>query len=405
MVAPTIQFRPFIEATSLYDTGLSNVALNENNQLANAASVGYGIKWGVSGSHSWKRSYLGLEYSGGFTQYDGKATIPHSQEQTFLLGINHRFSRHIRFSLRNSAGFFTRDYTLAGLARTVPFDPSQSYIPTTDFFDNRTIYLTSQADVTIEKSARTSVSLGGDAFINRRHSKALSDTDGFSARADLQYRASKTITIGAHYTYAHYSFTGVSGGTDMHGASFVFSMRPSRWVEFSGYGGVMRIESKFIRQVPIDPLIAQLLGIGQASQIFHTITYAPQFAGRLSRQFRTGTLYGSGGRSIMPGNGLFLTSIATTAMGGYTFTGVRSWSLNAQAGLNRAEASGNLHGRYNTYTASTAISRKLGRALHLTMRYTARQYSSGDFSQYNRLIYTAAVGISFAPGDVPLRLW
>jgi hypothetical protein len=287
----------------------------------------------------------------------------------------------------------------------VPFDPSQSYIPTTDFFDNRTIYATTQADLTIEKSSRLSINLGGDGFINKRHSEALASATGASARADAQYRVARNTTVGVNYTFNHYSFTNTIGGTDLHSLSGTYSVRPSRWFEFSAYAGILRLESKFIRELRIDPVIAQLLGIGDTTQIFHTMQYTPNLAARLSRRFRTGVLYVSGGHSVTPGNGLFLTSIATTAMGGYTFTGVRYWSFSVQGGTSRGNASGNISGRYDTTTAGVSISRSLGAGVHLTARYTARQYSSKDFEQYNRLIYTGAVGISFTPGDMPLRLW
>jgi hypothetical protein len=37
----------------------------------------------------------------------------------------------------------------------------QSYIPTTSFFDDSSVYLTTQADLTIQKSARLSFDFGG----------------------------------------------------------------------------------------------------------------------------------------------------------------------------------------------------------------------------------------------------
>jgi hypothetical protein len=35
----------------------------------------------------------------------------------------------------------------------------------------------------------------------------------------------------------------------------------------------------------------------------------------------------------------------------------------------------------------------------------ARRYDSGTFSRYDRLIYRGTIGISFSPGDLPVRIW
>jgi hypothetical protein len=37
--------------------------------------------------------------------------------------------------------------------------------------------------------------------------------------------------------------------------------------------------------------------------------------------------------------------------------------------------------------------------------YDARQYSSIEFRNYNRLVQEVHVGLGFTPGEVPLRVW
>jgi hypothetical protein len=308
-------------------------------------------------------------------------------------------------SLRESAGQFTRDFGLAGLSQTVSFDPAESYIPTTDFFDNRTLYLTTQADLSIQKTARLSFNFGGDGFLNRRHSAALAGSVGAVARSDVQYRVTRGTTVGAGYSYNHFTYTRVFGGTDVHSLTLSYSKQLSRRWEFSGYGGAMRVESKFIQVVPSDPIILELLGIPNTTQIFHAATWHPRLSGRLSWTFRNGIIQFSGARSMTPGNGLFLTSYTSNVMGGYTSTGLRTWSFTVRGGVISSSATGNIAGNYSNATGNLSVSRRLGRGVHLTGVYSVRQYSSKDFDKYNRLIYSATVGIGFTPGDVPLRIW
>ncbi len=404
MAAPEIRFRPFLEIGALYDTGLAGVAVTEKGDLANQASYGLDFKWGVSGVHSWRRTKLGLEYSGSFQHYHQR-TFYDSINESLMLGISHQLTRRATLTLKESAGIFSRDFGLMSLPQTVPFDPSTTLIPTTDFFDNRTIYVNSEADLTLQKTARLSFDFGGMGATVRRRSSALYNLTSAGAHGDFQYRVSRRTTIGAEYFYNHFQFARVLGGTDLHGAALTLSMRLSRWLEFSGYGGAARIETKFLQRVPVSPVIATLFGITYSSEIVHSIMYEPSLGARLSRTFQRGVAYISAGHTVTPGNGLFLTSTATNVFSGYTYTGLRRWSFSAQGGYQRSESIGNVTGSYGSESGAVTVSRQLVHSVHFIANYQVRRYESPDFSKYNRLIHNARIGLGFAPGDIPLRIW
>jgi hypothetical protein len=287
----------------------------------------------------------------------------------------------------------------------VPFDPSQGYIPRTDFFDNRTIYLSTQADFTLQQSARVSYNFGGDGFLVRRRSSALYGVTGASARADMQYRLSRRTTAGVAYNFSHYDFTRVFGGTSMHMLMGTYGVRLTRTLELSASAGALRAEMKFVRTVPVDPAITALLGITSGSRISYSVTYLPTFQLRLSQAVQHGVAYVAVGRTVTPGNGLFLTSSMTSADAGYTYTGIRRWSLGVNANYTSAKSMSNIVGKYRGMGGGFTASRALGRAMHGVTSFRARKYDSGTFANYNRLIYEARIGIGFAPGDVPLRIW
>jgi hypothetical protein len=401
---PQIDFRPFLEIASDYDTGLAGVSVNAQGQLGNAASVGVEFVGGISGTHSWRHTKISLDYKGDLHKYT-RTTYYDSADQSMLLGIKHQFTRHINLNLRETGGMFSRDPGLLGLSQNSTYDPTSSYVPLTDFFDNRTIYLSTQADLIIQRSARLSFDFGGDGFINRRRSSALDGVIGYSARADVQYRVSRRTTIGADYTFTNFSFNHVFSDTDIHSVMGTFAMTLSRRLEFSGFAGVSRYETKFINVVAVDPVITALLGITQGFEVIHRIGYTPNLSGRLSRTFYRGVGYISGSHTITPGNGLFLTSTVTSGAIGYTYTGLRRWSLNAQAGYDKARSVGNVIGDYGGESGRFTVTRQITRSLHAVASFWARQYASGDFTQYNRLIYETRIGIGFTPGDIPLRVW
>ena len=405
MSTPAISFRPFVEVVGVYDSGLAGVEpVNAAGELANVASFGISLTWGISGTHSWRRTKVGLDYRGTYDHYTQHSSLGGLNQQ-ILLGITQSLSRRVTFVMRNTAGTFSRDFGLRGLTATVPFDPLTTDIPRTDFFDNRTSYVTTQADLTFQKTARLSFNIGGDGSIVRRRSVSLYDVLTGGARGDVHYRLNRRTTVGTAYFYERYAFTGVGGGSDMHSVVGSYGMRVSRWVEVTGYGGLVRMESKFIQAVPVDPIIGGILGITSAPQIFHTVQYIPTWTGRLSRTFRSGVAYVGGGRSVVPGNGLFLTSDQTNAFGGYGYTGLRRWSFNADIRYSRSNAAANISGRYDDLAGGFSVSRKLLRSVHFVCRYYARQYSSGNYANYNRLIHEARIGFGFTPGDIPLRVW
>lgn len=404
MASPQLSFRPFLEVAGVYNTGLAGVGLTPEGELANTSAAGVELSWGISGSHSWRHTQVGLDYRGDLRHYN-KSSYFDGTDQSMMLGIKHQFTRHVSLNLRETAGLFNRDPGLLSLSQAIPFDASQSYVPITDFFDNRTIYVTSQADLTYQRSARMSFNFGGDAFLNRRRSTALAGVKGAAARADMQYRLTRRTTVGLNYLYTHFSFNHIFGATDIHGVTGSFGMLLSRNVEVSGYAGFMRLENKFIQTVAVDPVVAAIIGITQGTQIVYGIQYVPNVSARISRKFQRGVLYASGGHSVTPGNGLFLTSVMTTVDTGYAYTGLRQWSFNADAGIQRGDSVGNVVGNYNNASAGFSISRRIGPSLHAISTFHVRKYDSPDFSKYSRLIYESRIGIGFTPGDVPLRIW
>jgi hypothetical protein len=92
-------------------------------------------------------------------------------------------------------------------------------------------------------------------------------------------------------------------------------------------------------------------------------------------------------------------------MAGYSYTGVRRWSLGLSASYQSSTSIGNVVGNYGNTSGTLTASRQIVRTLHGIFSFSARQYSSGTFSLYNRFIYDVRVGVGYAPGDVPLRIW
>ena len=94
LTEPQLSFRPFLEITGVYNTGLSGVAVvNAQGDLANTTAYGIEFTGGISGMHRWKHTSIGLDYRGSVRHYN-QATFYDGTEQSLMLGITHQFTRH-----------------------------------------------------------------------------------------------------------------------------------------------------------------------------------------------------------------------------------------------------------------------------------------------------------------------
>ena len=404
MAASQIDFRPFLSLTGGYGSGLNGVGVDPNGKAFNVTSYSIEATGGVSGLHSWRHTSVGLDYSASLRHFPGH-TFYDGFDQKLFLSVIHQLSRHVMFTVRTTGGIFSRNFNTWPLQQTVAFDPSTTYVPTNDFFDNRTMYVSTQADLQVQKSTRVSYSIGGHGFATRRRSSALYGVVGGGARADVQYRLSRRSTIGAGYNYIHYSYARIFSSTDLHTFVGSYAIRLSRAAEFSGIVGASRYETKFIQTVPVDPAIAALIGITAINQISYSRNWLASGTGRLSYTMKRGVVFVSGGRGVTPGNGLFLTSTTTSATAGYAYTALKRWSASASAAYNRSQSLGNYLGNYGSYNASFNVGRQIARDTHGVMTFNVRKYASPDFKAYNTWSYQLRLGLAFSPGEVPLRLW
>ena len=405
MAGPDVTFRPVVEVSGVYSTGLSGVAINPQGNVPNISGEGVSGSVGVSGSHNWRHTLLGLTFVGSYTHYFGNANYDNI-DLSMLMGFKHRLSRHVSLSWNNALAVFKRDPGfIATISPSVPFDPNQTNAPTTDFFNNRTISASSQLGLVIQQSTRLSMSLTGGIFNIDRAATGLYGVLGETAVGDVQYRLSRRATIGADYNYSHYSFSHLISNSNLQGGAATFAYQLSRWWEFSGYGGFYRVETKFVQSVPVDPAVAAIIGITQSSQIVYSVRYVPNVSGRISRTFHKGVLYLTAGHLVTPGNGLFLTSEVTMGSAGYTYTGLRRWSFGANITYERAKSIGNVVGSYDSEIAYVSMSRQLVHSLHLVASFSGRKYHSPSFASYNQVVYTGTIGLGWTPGDVPLRIW
>jgi hypothetical protein len=404
-MAPTqIDFRPYLSVTGTYDEGLNGVSVDPTGAPVNDAAYGVSVNFGISGNHAWRHTRLGVNFATGFSHYS-RQFYDGINAQTFQISLFQQLTRHAALNFSNTAVLYGSNRSTPALPNTIDFDPSTTYIPTNDFFDNRTFSVSSTLGFTLQKSSRLSFSFAGDGFLTRRRSSALYGSKGIGGQGDVMYRLGRRTTVGAMYSYIHYKFTGVAGGTDLHSINAVYSRTLTRNTQFSAFGGITHYENLLVQTVAIDPAVAAVIGISSAQRISYTVSTVPTGGGRLSWNVPRGVFFANASSSVTPGNGLFLTSTMVNVGVGYSYTGLRRWALSAGANYDRSTSLANVYGDYGGYSANLSASRQVAPFTHGVVSFVARRYSSGDFHNYNKWAVSANLGLTFSPGDIPVRLW
>jgi hypothetical protein len=143
--------------TSEYTNGLIGIdAQNSAVALTGEPAFGAGLVVGATGGHTWGHTHLNFGYSGSFKDYS-RATTYSGSSQGLSFDLIQQFSPRLALDVRESAGMYSR-FLPATVSEdsSVPLDSAVSSIPTTDFYNNRTVFNTTQANLTWQQTARLS---------------------------------------------------------------------------------------------------------------------------------------------------------------------------------------------------------------------------------------------------------
>jgi hypothetical protein len=398
-----LRFRPFVSLNGIYDTDLAAASINAAGEVPTSNGYGAEALVGVTGSHQWKRTLLDLDYRGSFRHYS-QSTYYDGIDNSLNLNVTHQRSRRLIFEFGQTAARYTRSFFLPNGFTQLSYNPLTTSLTNNDLFDTPTNVLTSTGRVIFQKSARLAFGATGTGFFVRRRSEALAGVTGYGATGDITYRLSRFSTIGVDYNFNHFGFTGQFGASDIHGAALNFATRlTKRWELAFRFGGY-RVESLRLQRVQLDPVLVAIFGQQSGIGTFHGVAWAPHAEGRLTRGFRRGSWSVGYSRSVMPGNGVYLTSNYDSAQVGVNYAGWRTVSLQGGGGYTSYSGLTQDLGRYRNYSAGGGASVKLSRYFSMVARLEGRRYDISQ-SSYKRLAYRATLGVAWSPGDYPLSIW
>jgi len=320
-------FVPFVNLFGNYSTDLTPLT-TESVQSNGLNRRGAGITAGAQAYKNWQRMNVGFNYAGAYRYVDGVRNL-NTTSHIANLGFNRQLTRKMSFSLGQFGGTAIGGYGLgagfAGLGGLGRFggmfsgmignqafgDPSFNGIVDAELFDNRVNFYGSSGQLSYTPSMRWQIGFGGGGNFVRR--KGAGGMNSAVASAQAGYRISRSGSVFASYSHMMIMYPNMFGDAqgDSVNGGISWQFGPRTHVGFSA--GVFRGTSTFIGRVPLDPIIAALLGQTSVSEIRNSRRLGGGFNAFVGRSFRRATLSGYFSRGMTPGNGVVLFGIRDTA--------------------------------------------------------------------------------------------
>ncbi len=358
--------------------------------------------FGAYGYRAGKHNVVGLDYRGQFRHYPDNRYY-NGLDQHLSLAYNHRLTPRVEFFLNQGGAIYGSGF--GGTWYPVVADPLFGIAnPASEIFDNRTYAVTSMGGLTFHKSNRLSFSMGGNGFLVRRRSQALAGVNGYGGSGNVAYRLNRRNTIGVGYRYLHFYFPRGFGLTDKHMASLDYSVALSRFWTLGLSAGTYRAEVERLVRVPVDPVVAAIIGRVSAIEADHSVTYGPIGGLSLKGTSRRWSAEANYFRTVSPGNGVYLTSRFDSGQVTYSYTGLRRWNIGVYGVYSGYSALAQDLGRYQSYGAHLGTNYRVNSWLHFTTSVGAYR-DKIDGSPFHRDRFRALAGITISPGETPLSLW
>lgn len=400
------KFRPFLGLNAIYDSGLTGPFLGLNGQVLSVNSYAFDGNFGISGRKYQRKQIFELDYRGHLYYYFGNTKF-NGQDHSLVAGYTRYVTSRLLLSLHENAGLYSNTYSV--LNATANSDISTANVslvvsPNTESFDSKTYFSTSEVDAVYQKTARLSFNIGASAFFVNRSSASLVNVKGYQTRADSAYRITKQTTIGVYYAYTLYNFSHVFGSSNIHTVGADYSLALSKTLSLKLRAGGSRVEVQGLRTVTLDPVIAAILGQSTGIERYYQINYTPDLSGTLTKNTAHATYGASLAIGVSPGNGLYLTSRHESESVFYNYNGIRKYALGLSAGRDKLLSFGDIAGNYSSYFARANLSRTLPFKMQSTFT-TEYRHLGFSVSGYGRNEYRVSLGLTFAPGEGPLKFW
>jgi hypothetical protein len=399
-----MDLRFYAGVNGVYDSSIQPVAINSQGQLITIGGL-YGVEanLGVYGTHSWRTALLGVDYKGVFREYANDPTYS-GIDQYLTLGYTWQESRRIIWKAQLLGGIVDNSLGGIGVEPVITGANTDIVNPGSLLFDSRSYYVQGGLDVTLIETPRTSFTFGGQGFDVWRQSADLVGVEGYSARGTVEHKINRNTSVGFTYQRQHFNFPRVFGQADIDTGEVFLGTNLGRLWTVTVRAGVFHSEVSGLETVSLNPVIAALLGQSTVVQAFYRADVYPSGQASLTRRFKTASMNFFYAQSVVPGNGVYLTSKNGNGGASYSYTGIHKVNLTISGGYQSLSSLGQGIAPYRAYNAGAGFTYSLPYSLHVVARYDYRDQQIEDLI-YKHTGYRTTLGLTWSPGKMPLSLW
>jgi hypothetical protein len=401
-----VKFTPTLGVNYVVNSGLTGVTVQSDGKLQDALSQGVQVTYGLVGEKVLKRDVFSLTFSGNYSHYSQQSGLDGTSDQ-LALTWRHKLSRHFSFGVRESLQEFNNNNLLLSGSQLITSGAGTTLVtatPATEAFDGRVFTLFNEGDITWQVNGRLSINFSGGGFMTRRASTSLYGDTGFQAGADTAYRLTRRTTVGVYYSYTHFDYIGIYGGTDVNTVGLTYSVAFNNRTQLITRIGGSRLETTGLQSVQLDPFLALLFGTPSTVEATYLKNYAPDLNLQLRHKVSDLALSLSYSRGVTPGNGVILTSIRQSAAGGVDYQTRRKWRMNGTGGWDTLSSFGVTNQQYSSLFLGASVYRPVMRHLDWTARLDFHHYLF-DSTGFLRNSYVFSTGFVWSPGDLVEHLW
>jgi hypothetical protein len=398
--ADPMPIRFAFNASGTYDTLLGAFRTDGQGNLVPGGGS-YGVMGGfeVAGQKRYRRSVLGISYSGNYNHFPSTQGFS-GFNQALNLGFSRRISRSLDMNW-NAIGSSTN--RLLGNPLNQPnLGAATPSTPVNELFDNRIQFLQSQMVLSYRISSRWRLTGGGNGGIVRRKATGLADVNLYGASSGVLYRLNRNSSIGVSYEFSHFNFGRAFGESNIHGVNLNLGQKIGRDWQMNASVGRQSVRTTGARLVQLDPVIAALLGTTSGNEAFDTTRQVTSYSFAVSRRYRRSFVEGRAERAVGPGNGLLLTSVNSTVSASASYSASRNWNLRFGAGYtDMSEVVNTQLGGFKSWFAQTGLTRTITTEISLFGSVEHRTFQLGG-STLDRNGNRFIMGISYSPSSIQL---
>jgi hypothetical protein len=381
-------------ATGLRD---SNIPLYNGTS---GASYGIDVGGGVDLRHMFETGVISLAYRGDYRDYTNGGYSDGTNQNLSLI-FNKRLSRRWSFGVFTTAGI-----ALYG-GNYYSYGSSGPSSPIANPFSPETRFLTAGLSLAYQQTRRLSYAFSGTFFLTRYTYPQAIGTTGGAGAASATYRLTARTSVSGTYSHSAYYYQQNVGNAHIDSLFGTVSHRFNERTSLSVSAGLAHSSSHGEALLPVGQTIidgAPVIIFGRLP--YNVSSWVPSFHGNFTHNWRRFLFTVSGGQTISPGNGFYLTSRDLFVTGAVS----RSWNhSNISAGggyFHLISLTGKTTTNQSYDTANFALSYGYGFRRYFGFRAGYTYFKNGSVGALtspsdNRIF----AGITFSSKSIPMTLF